>query len=784
MAIVQIDHIESSHRCTYDDVPGLPTSLTFQGSYQAPTQQGTNRQGANRQGANQQGTNHQGATHHGAKVHNRARTVGLQFELSVEVGGTEQRDPTGGLAYIDTVHSTRLRCIGTRHAVESANGVSFHVPVEIDTTEGLLFASLVYRFNRFGPAFSFGLHLPEDQAIVVRNIRLRGIISLGDGSWVVTAPGNCLASTMPLELLSTPIGVSPIGGLRGSSGLIHLASDSEHRAVAIWADDDTEVPEIEISGDPHNVMSVGLVTNFGGDLSGSQSNEIQFLSLDLDVAPWSSFPETFDGWLRSRGLTSPGKPPTWSIGAMMYEAQIGFSVFNEVHQYSPYPEVSDLIADLDRIQALGFSVVQLMPRQPYPSYNVHDYWDIDTSYGPIELIRELVNGCHRRNMRIILDVLLHGVLDQESIQAAADGVRSGPFASLLASETNDSFGSDVRDWHNYLIAWSRHIADFEPYWKAGSPPVSPLIAEHPDWFCRDSNGNVSGVYTKAFDARNRDWQDYFTSAMSFLMTELDIDGFRFDAPTYNDFANWAPWARGRASTSQLGCIGLFERLRPVLKSIKADALLYTEPSGHALRRSMDLNYNYDEQWLLTSLTSPETATPWGVRTGKALAAWMRDRDAILPTGSLTAHHIDSHDTFWWPSWGKKWRREQFTMDQVRLLTVIFGSLPGPMMMFSGGEVGIEDLLPQLAKLKIGDVWQRGEVSWWCSPDTPESVFGITRSVGNESVSLVANVGNEPVRFSPSHQLTNAVAQLTVGSVANINALGIQLGPNSAIIFTE
>ena len=747
---MRIDHVESTHVCVFDDETGLLTALTLKGTSNDPA----------------------------------TRTITVLLELTVEVGGTERREATGGLEYIDTVTSTGLRCVGAWHSVESAHGLSYLVPIEIATAAGLLFGSLVYRFNRFGPAFSFGLHLPEDQAMVVRNIRLAAVVGVGDGEWSVTAPGNCLASATPLQLLTNPIGVSPIGGLRGSSGLIHLESDAVSNALAIWADDDTEVPEVEISGQSSNVIRIGLATNFGGDLSVSQSNDIQFLSFDLGVPRWSSFPETFDGWMRSRGLTSPGKPPSWSIGALMYEAQIGFSVFNEVHQYSPYPEVSDLIADLDRIEAMGFSVIQLMPRQPYPSYNVHDYWDVTISYGPIELIKDLVRGCHERGMRIILDVLLHGVLDQESIQAAADGVRSGPFAELLSAETNDSFGSDVKDWHNYLIAWSRHIADFEPYWKAGSPPVSPLIAEHPDWFCRDSNGNVSGVYTKAFDARNRDWQDYFTRAMSFLMTELDIDGFRFDAPTYNDFANWAPWARGRASTSQLGCIGLFERLRPVLKGIKADALLYTEPSGHALRRSMDLNYNYDEQWLLTSLASPETATPWGVRNGRALAEWMRDRDAVLPHGSMTAHHIDSHDTFWWPSWGKKWRREQFTMDQVRLLTVIFGSLPGPMMMFSGGEIGIEDLLPQLAKLKAGPVWQHGEVSWWCSDDTPANVFGLTRTLGTASVSLVANIGDEPVQFSPARSLVGVDTLLAVGSSASLNGSALNLGPNSAIIFTN
>ncbi len=744
-----IQHVESSHACALNDQTGLPASFTFSGG---------------------------GTTH----------TVNTGVGLSVEIGGDEQRGATGGLDYVNTHTYDAFEVVGSVQTVESASGLAFHVPVEFAMISGPMRASLVYRFNRFGPAVSFGIHLPGYQNVVVRNIRLKVQLALGDGSWCVTAPGNCLASATPLDVVSSPIGISGIGGLRGSSGLIHLEPNSDalgSRAVALWIDDDTEVPDIEMSGTADNVLLVATETNFAADLSGERSNEVRLFSLDLSVPGWTEFPETFEGWLRSRGLTSPGTPPEWSLGAMIYEAQIGFSVFNEIHRYSPYPEVDDLIADLDRIHALGFSVIQLMPRQPYPSYNVHDYWDIDTSYGPIQLVKDLVQECHARNIRVIFDVLLHGVLDQESIQAAADGVRSGPFAELISSETGDSFGTDVKDWQNYLIAWSRHIADFEPYWKAGSPLVSPLIEQHPDWFCRDSSGKVSGVYTKAFDVRNREWQDYFISAMTFLMNELNIDGFRFDAPTYNEFANWAPWARGRASTSQLACVGLFERLRPVLKSIKADALLYTEPSGHALRRSMDLNYNYDEQWLLASLTNPADTKPWGVRSGKGMATWMRDRDAVLPRGSLTAHHIDSHDTFWWPSWGKKWRREQFTLEQVRLLTVMFGGLPGPMMMFSGGEVGIEDLLPALATVKRGDVWRHGRVSWWCGDDTPESVFGITRTLGSSAVSLVSNVGAEQVSFRPTNSVRGGEIAMKVGR-ASVSGEQFDLGPNSAVVLAH
>ncbi len=735
------------------------------------------------------------------------RRVSIEAAIECEVDGSERRSPTGGIEYVDTVRLTD--CVRTAEPTlqETSNGLTWRMPMQIggSSGEGGVHGEFLYRLNRLGPACSLGFDFVGAQSIVVRNLVFRVSIDFGGGTWSVTAPGNGIAGATPLEMITSSVGISPIGGLRGSSGLVLIEpANRGDSAVSVWFDNDVEIPEISVCGTSPSSVAFSLTTNFAADLANTTSNELQLCSFDVDVPRWPSFPTLFDGWLRSRGHTSPGNAPDWIIGAMIYEAQIGFSVFagpdqNSPNQYGPYPEVNDLTNDLDRIRRLGFTVIQLMPRQPYPSYNIHDYWNVDVSYGPRALLIELVEQCHARGMHIIFDVLLHGVLDRESIDAAADGVRSGPFSDLVNAETSDSFGSDVNDWHNYLIAWSRHILDFEPYWRAGSPAVSPLIAEHPDWFARDSAGIVAGVYTKAFDTRNREWQEYFTEAMSFLMVELGIDGFRFDAPTYNDFPNWAGWARGRAGSSALSCVGLFERLRPVLKGIRPDSLMYTEPSGHALRKSMDLNYNYDEQWLVTAITDPSAVKPWGVRTAKGLARWMRDRDALLPKGSLTAHHIDSHDTFWWPSWGKKWRREQFTTEQFRLLTFIFGSLPGPFMMFTGGEQGIGDLLPLLATLKDRREWSGGAVSWWTSDELPDAVFGLTRSIGGESTTVLANFSDAPVtvpipRIASLMQTSPTVLFTMHGNVAALSTSAsadrmfaddrLLLGPFSAVAFSD
>ena len=155
---------------------------------------------------------------------------------------------------------------------------------------------------------------------------------------------------------------------------------------------------------------------------------------------------------------------------------------------------------------------------------------------------------------------------------------------------------------------------------------------------------------------------------------------------------------------------------------------------------------------------------------------MAERDKFLPAGSLTAHHIDSHDTFWWPSWGKKWRREQFDITKVKLLTLIFGSLPGPFMMFSGGEIGIEQLLPKLASVKRSKIWLTGEIKWWTEDIYPDGLFAISREKDEKiSASLVNFTDKElTVKNVAKYQLKSI--QLQIGDLITVDSSTIKLPP--------
>ncbi len=655
----------------------------------------------------------------------------ISVEMAVEVGGDEKRHPTGGLLYENTQKVSGLKPSGKIRRVHKGVYDEYNQQASL----GGLELTLHYRLYPTAPYFELSVTFAAEQSVIIRNVHIDIKTDSMPGA-VVNTPGNLIRRNLAIaDMGEVGLGISTLGGLRGSSGIIG-ASDKEATLV-IWPNQPTEIPDINVF-QKNSSLTVSGILNFAADISPQSSAELLLMTFNLERGDFEVVREHWPAWASRYGLTSPNDPPAWMHGAGIYEVQIGTSYFWKNNAYCRYPEIRDLIADLDRVQKMGFSVIQLMPRQPYPSYNVHDYADVTVSYGEEKELRELVEKCHARGMRVILDVLLHGVLDNESIDSAVQGVLDGPLYAKLNEEVNDTFGAELNDDDGYWIAWSRHILDFSEYWRGGSPKRTPLQETHPEWFATDSSGKVSGVYTKAFDARNPSWQRYFRESMMNLIRNYDVDGFRFDAPTYNIFANWAPWARSRAFMSPLGCIPLFVDMRHDIREEKPDALLYTEPSGHLLRRSMDVNYNYDEQWLVSALMT-------GKRAGRAVGnardfmIWIQDRDDFLPVGSHTAHHIDSHDTFWWPQWGKKWRREQYSTTHTKALAASFLALDGPYMMFTGGEEGIEKELSDLLNFRNNhkEFWSiRGQFD--TESDSSGHLIIVTRQVGDREVVSVVN----------------------------------------------
>ncbi len=667
--------------------------------------------------------------------------VDLVSQLRLVTGGTEQTHPLGGLSYRDCVELTELQRTSDPVSTLDHDGRSFLV----EARAGEWLVRLHYRFGRHHPRLSLSVEVqpPPSGVRLLRNLHLDTtmLIPQLDG-WTVQAPGNRLRPDLALADLTSEVAVSPVSGLKGSAGLVALEHHRTARTFIWWPFSRAEI------GDQAVLPGVeGPVLRWQTDLAGEpgQGGVLHSgdLFLDLVQSPWSAVQADAQLWLAGAGVRLPVGAPAWVEPARIFEVQIGYSVFSGDWTYAPYPEAVDLLNDLDRIAELGFTTLQIMPRQPFPSYNVIDFDDVTTSWGDEHVLREVVQRCHQRGMRVIFDILLHGVVDQEAVSRAADAVRSGPYADRLAEDTPPLWADDGDSYH---VAYSRHIIDFEPHWKAGSPLRHPLADSHPEWFCRDSSGEIVGVYTKAFDNAHPGWQRYFIDAAVELVRRLDIDGYRFDAPTYNYFLNWSSRTRTHAGVSMLGCVELFVDLRRALKGVKPDIMLYTEPSGLLLRESMDVNYNYDEQWLFGVVLGRATAAAGQeVRHARELARWLEQRDAWLPTGAVTAHHIDSHDTFWWPLPGGKWFRERCGVDATRAMTATFALSGGSFMMFVGGETGIEEDLARIARLRDDHPELAvGQSAYTDVEVSAESVYAVVRRGATGRCLVLVNLSDQPV----------------------------------------
>ena len=93
-------------------------------------------------------------------------------------------------------------------------------------------------------------------------------------------------------------------------------------------------------------------------------------------------------------------------------------------------DINGIRSKLDYISDLGFDAVWLTPVHPsstYHKYDVDDFYAIDPAFGTLEDYEALISECHKRGIRVYLDLVLnHTSEDHEWFRAAADYLRELP----------------------------------------------------------------------------------------------------------------------------------------------------------------------------------------------------------------------------------------------------------------------------------------------------------------------------------------------------------------------
>ncbi|KAF9892783.1 hypothetical protein FE257_000372 [Aspergillus nanangensis] len=79
-------------------------------------------------------------------------------------------------------------------------------------------------------------------------------------------------------------------------------------------------------------------------------------------------------------------------------------------------DIPGIISQLDYIKNLGVDIVWLCPSYKSPQvdmgYDIADYYSIADEYGTVADVEELIQGCHARGMKLLMDLVVNHTSDQ------------------------------------------------------------------------------------------------------------------------------------------------------------------------------------------------------------------------------------------------------------------------------------------------------------------------------------------------------------------------------------
>ncbi len=235
-----------------------------------------------------------------------------------------------------------------------------------------------------------------------------------------------------------------------------------------------------------------------------------FHSKPSDIANYFCFP-----YLHAVDLFSP---PAWVKDTVWYQIfperfANGDAALNppgtvEWGRAKPTPEnffggdFQGVMDHLDYLEELGINGIYLTP--VFTAYSNHkydtiDYMEIDPQFGDKETFRRLVDACHKRGIRVMLDAVFNH-----------SGYYFPPFQDVMENQERSRY----KDWF--------HLREF-PVKADGQPNY-------------DTFGFVGSM--PKLNTNNPEVKDYLLRTAKYWVEEFNIDGWRLDVANEVDHSFW------------------------------------------------------------------------------------------------------------------------------------------------------------------------------------------------------------------------------------------------------
>src|SRR5438034_1072325 len=115
----------------------------------------------------------------------------------------------------------------------------------------------------------------------------------------------------------------------------------------------------------------------------------------------------------AQGPNNTSDEPLWYKDAVIYELHVKTFCDSDGDGIGDF---RGLIQKLDYLQELGITAIWLLPFYPSPlrddGYDIADYFDVNPNFGTLDDFRAFLDAAHRRNLRVITELVINHTSDQ------------------------------------------------------------------------------------------------------------------------------------------------------------------------------------------------------------------------------------------------------------------------------------------------------------------------------------------------------------------------------------
>lgn len=334
------------------------------------------------------------------------------------------------------------------------------------------------------------------------------------------------------------------------------------------------------------------------------------------------------------------KTSEWLKNAVIYEVYLP--------GYSREGNFEALYNDLERVKELGIDIIWLMPIHPigkegrkgtYGSpYAIKDYRAINPLLGDEKGFKELIDKVHIMGMKIIIDVV---------------------------------YNHTSRD--------------------------SLILEQHPEWFLKDENGNVTRKFEDWSDVYDLDYdnEDLWSYQIETLRkwADMGIDGFRCDVAPLVPIDFWIKAREVLNKDREL--IWLAESVhKRFVKHIRDKGFI--AHSDTELHQAFDLTYDYDGFEYLQDYFKGEAEI-------RDYLNYLFVQETLYPANAVKLRFLENHDV-------NRIAEIITDINSMKNWVVFYMLLPGATLVYPGQEINVSNSMDFFEKESID--WENGNMEFY------------------------------------------------------------------------